>query len=276
MKQHAVARIGFIANIEIITGVARAHDRTHGQAIFAGEIQIALVMGGTGKNRARAIAHQNKIGDIDRQQPVLVQRVTHKQAGIQTKFFTGLNIAFAGSACRTFGAESLHFGACFGQGKRQLVVGRNGAKTGAVKSVRSRGEHVQRINISERLLQFKPALQPLGTANPIALHEPHFFRPACQPVQRIQQITRIIGDFQKPLRQPLLLNRRARPPALAVNHLLIGQNSHIDRIPIDSAFAPVNQTGVKKIKEHSLFMAVIVRVASGKFAAPVNRQAEPL
>ena len=50
--------------------------------IFAGKIQIALVVRRTRENRAGAIAHQNKIRHIDRQQPVRVKRVAHEKPGV--------------------------------------------------------------------------------------------------------------------------------------------------------------------------------------------------
>ena len=67
-----------------------------------------------------------------------------------------------------------------------------------------------------------------------------------------------------------LLAGRARPPALAVNHLFICQNGVINWIPIDNAFAPVNKAGLQKIKKHGLFVAVIRRVAGCKFARPIK------
>ena len=36
-------------------------------------------------------------------------------------------------------------------------------------------------------------------------------------IQRIQEVLRVVGDFEEPLRQPALFDRRARPPAFAVD-----------------------------------------------------------
>jgi hypothetical protein len=43
--------------------------------VFAGKIQIALVMRGAAKDGACAIIHQDKIGDIDGQMPAEIQRM---------------------------------------------------------------------------------------------------------------------------------------------------------------------------------------------------------
>ena len=76
MRQHAGPGIGLVADHEGIDVVSRRnHYRRNRQAIFAGEIQIALVMGRAAENRTGAIFHQHEICDIDRQLPVRVERI---------------------------------------------------------------------------------------------------------------------------------------------------------------------------------------------------------
>ena len=71
-----------------------------------------------------------------------------------------------------------------------------------------------------------------------------------------------------------LLDGCARAPALTVNHLFIRQNRVVHRIPVNNALAPVNEASLQKVEKHGLFVAVIRRVASGKFARPVKRKAQ--
>ena len=227
-----------------------------------------------GKNRPRAIAHQHEIGDIDRQVPIGVKRVFDEKAGIEAQFFARLNIGFRCAALGAFGAKRGQRVIFCGQAYGQRMVGRNGAKARAIKRVGAGCVNLKRGKITMRRNQLKGACQTLRAADPIGLHQAHFFRPALQSVQRAQQLFRMVRDFQKPLRQLFLLDRRARAPALAVNHLLIGQHGLVDRVPIDRAFAPLHQTGVKEIQKHGLFMGVIRSVASGELARPINRQAE--
>ena len=72
------------------------------------------------------------------------------------------------------------------------------------------------------------------------------------------------------------LDRRARPPTLAVDHLLVGEHGHVDRVPIDLALLAIDQPGVEQVEEQRLLLPVIGRIASRELAAPVEREAEPL
>ncbi len=64
----AVAGIGDVGDGEGLgIGLRRQHHRRHRQPVFAGEVEIALVMGGTAEDRAGAVFHQHEIGDVDRQ-----------------------------------------------------------------------------------------------------------------------------------------------------------------------------------------------------------------
>ena len=150
------------------------------------------------------------------------------------------------------------------------MVGRKRTKAGTIQCVWSGRVNLDITKFPDWLGKFKPARQPFRPADPIGLHEAHFFRPARQPVKLTQQIIGEIRNFQKPLGQGALLDGRTRPPALAVNHLFVCQNGVINRIPIDNAFAPVNKAGLQKIKKHGLFVAVIGRVAGRKFARPIK------
>ena len=94
--------------------------------------------------------------------------------------------------------------------------------------------------------------------------------------QALQQFLGKIGDFQEPLAKLALLHQRARAPAAPVNHLLVGQHGHVDRIPIDRRFLAIDQIVGIKVEEQRLLVAVIVRLAGGDLAAPVQRETEAL
>jgi len=122
--------------------------------------------------------------------------------------------------------------------------------------------------------QIELELEAFGFANPVALHGPDFFRPALEPVERLQQLLRHIGDFEKPLGELALLDLGARAPALAVDHLLIGKHGVVDRVPVHLGAAARDDSLVEKIQKQLLLLGVIFRVAGGKFAAPVDRQTQ--
>ena len=105
------------------------------------------------------------------------------------------------------------------------------------------------------------------------MHQPHFFRPALQIIKAFQQIVGEIGDGEKPLGQLALFNRRAGAPALAVDHLLIGQHGIVYRIPVDAAFAAAHQPLGEHVQKQLLLLGVILHIAGGEFTLPVNGQA---
>ncbi len=56
-----------------------------------------------------------------------------------------------------------------------------------------------------------------------------------------EQLIGVMRDLEKPLRQLFLLDERAGTPAAAVDHLLIGEHSVIDRVPVHLALLAVNE-----------------------------------
>ena len=115
-----------------------------------------------------------------------------------------------------------------------------------------------------------------GPADPVFLHRPDLFRPTLHRFERIEQIVGIAGDAEEPLRQPAPLDNRARTPALAVDHLLVGENGSVLRIPVDPEFLAVRQVLFEEIQEDALLMNVVAGMAGGDFAVPVERQPHPL
>ena len=94
--------------------------------------------------------------------------------------------------------------------------------------------------------------------------------------EALEQFLGEVGDLEEPLAELLALDRRAGAPALAVDHLLVGQHGHVDRVPIDLALLAGDQAGLHQVEEQRLLMAVIVGLAGGELAAPVEREADPL
>ena len=66
-------------------------DRRDGQPVFGGKLEIPLVMGRAAEDRASAVIHQHEVGNVDRQVPVVVERVEHGDAGIQPQLLARLD-----------------------------------------------------------------------------------------------------------------------------------------------------------------------------------------
>ena len=62
-------------------------------------------------------------------------------------------------------------------------------------------------------------------------------------LEPVEQLLGEVGDLQEPLAELAPLDRRARAPALAVDHLLVGEHGHVDRVPIDLALLAIDQAG---------------------------------
>ena len=108
------------------------------------------------------------------------------------------------------------------------------------------------------------------------MHQPHFFGPALEGLETFQQLVGDIGNLEEPLGQLAPFNRRARAPALAVNHLLIGQHGVVHGIPVHGRLAAFDDACLKKVEEQGLLVLVVISVAGGEFPLPVEGQAHHL
>ena len=76
--------------------------------------------------------------------------------------------------------------------------------------------------------------------------------------------------------QLALLDGRPRAPAEPVDDLLIGEDGLVDRVPIDLGVLAVDEAGREKIDEQALLLLVIIGIAGGELALPIERQTHRL
>ena len=112
------------------------------------------------------------------------------------------------------------------------------------------------------------------TANPVTLHGFDLLRPLFQRIQVVQQLFRIIGDFDKPLRDLFALNFGVAAPAAAIDHLLVRQHRLIVRAPVDGRGLFIDQTFLIQFSEEPLFPAIILWLAGRQFTTPVIAKAQ--
>ena len=92
IDHHAVAVIGDLVDGEGRgVGARRADHRRRAEAVGVDEIEIALIVRRAAENRARAVLHQDEIGDIDRQAPIGVERVKDLEARVVAPLLRGLD-----------------------------------------------------------------------------------------------------------------------------------------------------------------------------------------
>ena len=119
----AVADKGFVCDTErLCIGIGRADHRNNGQAVLAGKVEVALIVGGTAENSPGAVIHQDEIGDIDGQRFAVDDRMGAFQAGIETELFRRLDGRFRCCHAVARGNEFGQSGIVGGQFLGQRVV----------------------------------------------------------------------------------------------------------------------------------------------------------
>ena len=284
IDHHPIAVIGGPIDDEI-GGIelGRAHHRRHAEAIGADKIEIALVVGRAAENRARAVFHQNEIGDIDRQAPAGVERVMNLEAGVVAPLLRGLDRRDRGADPAAFLDERRQRRVALRRRAGQRMVGRDRHELRAEQRVRAGRVDLELARsrfacerAERRRIDDEANDKALRAPDPVALHEADLFRPTIEPVEAGEQIIRIIGDLEEPLGEFALLDDRPGTPAAAINHLLVGEHRLIDRVPIDLRLLARDQAGVEEVQEQLLLMLVIARIAGRDLARPVERQSHRL
>ena len=279
IDQAAVAVIGSVGDDEALRiDIGRANHRRVAEPVFVGEFEVALIVRRAAENGAGAVVHQNKVRHIDRQLPVRIERMQRADAGIEAELLGGVDIGLRGAAMPALVDEGGELRIFLRRRGGKRMIGRHRHELGAKQRIRPRGENLQLAFAIRRRLRIERETdqQAFRAADPILLHQPDFFRPAVERVERVKELLRIVGDLQEPLRQLALLDNGAGAPAAPVDHLLVGEHGLIDRIPIHLRLPPLDQIGGEKIEKHLLLVLVIGRIAGRDLAAPVERQAHRL
>ena len=224
------------------------------------------------KDGAGAVAHQHKVGDHHRQLPVRIEGMRRGQAGVAAQLLGLFDFGFGGAGLAAFLDEVGQLAVLQRQLPGQRMFRRQRHEGRAEQGVGPRGEDIQPGVVRQRKLE----LQTFAAADPVALHGAHFFRPAVQRIQPGQQFIGELGDAEEPLAQLAPFHHRAAAPALAVNHLFVGEHGHVHRVPVHIGFAAIDETGFVELQEQLLLLVVIVRIAGGELAAPVNAQSHHL
>ena len=256
--------------------VERQEGVDHRQIVLAAEVEVALVVRRRAEDRARAVVHQDEVGDPDRHFPRGVERVLHLQSGVEAQLLRLFQRLFGGAALahRRNGAGQLGVVLLKRLGQRMI---RGQPEEGrAQKRVGAGGVDVDGLEAVRRLRQRPGELQPARPADPVGLHQLHLRGPVVQPVDGIQKLARHVGDLEEPLRQFAALDLGAGAPALAVDHLLVRQNGHVDRVPVHHGILAVDQPLGQHVDEQRLLLAVVFGIAGGEHPRPVEAEAQRL
>ena len=188
----AVAQIRLVADREALGIGARRQDHgDHRQAVFAGELEIALVVRRAAEDGAGAVLHEHEVGDVDRQRDPFDQGVLAAEAGIEADLLGALERLLAGGGRGAFGDERREPGVARRERHAQGVIGRDRHEARAEQRVRPGREHLE---IVVAAVDLEPHAGADRAADPALLHGPDLVGPALEAGQRLEQLLAVVGD----------------------------------------------------------------------------------
>ena len=250
-------------------------------AVLVGEGEVALVVRGHAHHGAVAVADQHVVADPHRH--LLVgDRVRYREARGHTLLLLGGQLGLGGAAVLALFDEGSDLGVERGGVRGQRMLGGHGAEGHAHDGVGARGEHVHAA-VLDRLaagvfdVMRESEAQALALADPVLLHQLDALGPARQLVLGVlEQFFGVVADLQVVAGDLAALDRGAGTPALAVDHLLVGQHGLVDRVPVHDLGLAVGNALFEHLQEQPLVPLVVAGVAGGDLAAPVDGQAHGL
>ncbi len=245
-------------------------DHDDRQVIFAGKIEVALVMRGDGHDRAGAVAHQDVIGDPDRD-PLTVDRVdcvtASEDAGL---FAVG---CFTLDVAHQFGFLLIGFDRAFlfrsGQLSHQVMFRRQDHEGGAPERVGTGGEDFDLVAV----FGGEDHGSAFGAVDPVGLQGLDLFGPV--HVGEIQQLIGVVCDAEEPLAQVFLddLGAAAFTMTVFALHLFAGQGGVAVGAEIHRGVFLIGQVVLEELGEEPLGPFIIFGVGRDGFPAPVEHRA---
>ena len=272
--QEAAVDRGTILHVRLALPVVRRLDGAHDRQVeLDGELPVALVLAGDAHDGARAVAHQDVVGNPDR----------HRLAG------RGVRGAGAGEdaglALGQVGALQLALVPCVRDVSRDRVApvlgrdlgdqgmfGRQHAVGGPEQRVRPGREHGEApVAAGDR----HPDLGAVRLADPVALHLLDVLGPV-DLVEVVQEPLGVGGDAEHPLPHRPPFDRVAGVDVGAVLDLFVGQHRAQCRAPPDRHVLEVGEAALVQLQEDPLRPAVVVRRRRVDLPLPVVGEAETL
>ena len=250
-------------------------DRHDGEAKLQRELEVALVVGGHGHDRARAVGHQHVVGDPDRHVRA-VDRVdgvgARKDAGLLLVEGAALDLAHAGRLVDV-GIDVGPLAGC-GDPVHQRMFWRQHHEGRAPQRVGPGREDDQiacaRLFTGKILRRDAECnLGAFGAADPVGLHRFDPFGPV-DGLHACQQLVGVLSGTKEPLVEVLLDHRRAAALAVAVvaPNLLARQGGVAMWTKIDRGKSLVGQPQVVQLEEEPLRPLVELGIAGHRLVIP--------
>ena len=252
------------------------------QVVLQCKRKVALVVCWHAHHGAVAVAHEHVVADPDLDLRA-GERVGDEQAGGHALLFLRGEFGLGGATGLALVDEGSQRGVAQGGVVSQRVLGGHGAEGHAHDGVGARGEHVHLAVTDQRAVSAFDRVRErkahaLALADPVLLHQAHLVGPAIQRglgVAQLHVVEQLVGvrrDVEVVARDLALFDRGAGAPALAVDHLLVGQHGLVHRVPVDDLGLAVGDALFQHLQEQPLVPLVVGRVAGGDLAAPVDGQ----
>ncbi len=247
------------------------HDDRDRQAVLAGELEVALVVGRHRHHRAGAVVVQDEVGGVDRD-PVPRGGVHAIPPGEHPLLHEVLARPGDPVLARDPVDELPHLALPAGPFRElhhHRVLGGHAHEGGAEERVGPRREH---RDVAAPPVEGEADLRPLAAADPVALHLEDVRRPPALelPVPG-EQLLGVLRDADEPLVELLLGHRRlvvdeARPVAV---HLLVGEHGLALSAPVERGALAVREAVPEHPQEKELLPLVIFRGTGRELAVPV-------
>ena len=206
------------------------------------KLKIPLIMRRNAHDGAGSVVHQNVIRHPDRDLLAVI-RVNREVTGIHAMLFNIADVARF-LRFRLLGNELVHFLAQLRIGRCQLFGDRMLRREldRSCSEDRVDASSKDRNRFSAWTVQRKIDQRAFASADPVALHDAHFFRPTWKAIQVAEQLIRVIRNTQEPLFELSLLDRRVfMPPSAASDDLLIGKHGGAFRTPVHFALFAIGK-----------------------------------
>ena len=265
-------------DLEAVTDVGLArpigwtlHRLDDRQPLLRGELPVTLILAGNRHDRTGAVAHQDVVGDEERDLCV-VERVDHRrheaQAALGAIGGQTLDLGLArdlgaergdGRSLSVVGDELIH----------QRMLGGQHRVGHAEHGVRPRGEDAHGEPGTAGHGQIE--LRAFAPADPVALHRHDALGPAGQPITPRQQLISVGGDLEEPAFDLARRHLAVAAPAPAVFHLLVGENRLTGGAPVDGGASTIRQATLEHLDEDELLPLVVGGITRRELAGPVVR-----
>ena len=272
--QEAAVDRGAVLHVGLaVPAVRRRHGADDRQVELDGEVPVALVLARDAHDRARAVAHQDVVGDPDGDR-LSGRGVRGERAGEHAGLVLRQVGALEFGLVRRFVDVGVDGGALFAgrDPGNERVLRRQYAVGGAEERVRPGREHGKAlVGAGDR----HPDLGAVGLADPVALHLLDVIGPV-DVVEVLEQALGVGGDPEHPLPHRSSLDRISRIDVGAVLDLLVGEHGAQRRAPPDRHVLQVGQAAPVQLEEDPLRPAVVVRGGRVDLPLPVVGEAEAL